>query len=209
MKILPSLASANPMCLEKEIQRLKDYPYLHFDIEDGNFVPNITFGMKTIKAAAALSKASFDAHLMVTNPLDYIEELSHLGFKAAAFHWEAAGYPLRIINKIKKYGMKAGIAINPATEIRETAPYLRKVDYVLVMTSEPDGEGDLYQEEMQKKVKWLAENKSERMEIIVDGGIREKELMELKKAGATMAVMGRYAFHSEDPVQTMNALCSL
>ena len=100
MKIFPSLASADPMNLGESIRRLEGYPYLHLDIEDGNFVPNITFGMKTVRAAASICTAKIDAHLMVTNPEDYLEELAAAGVEAAAFHIEATGYPLRLINRI-------------------------------------------------------------------------------------------------------------
>lgn len=206
MKILPSLASANQMKLEEEIKRLGDHSYLHFDIEDGNFVPNISFGMKTVRAAAKLTDAARDAHLMVTNPLDYIDDLKELDFSAVAFHWESTGYPLRVINQIKKYGMKAGIGINPATDVKQLKPYLNKIDYVLIMTSEPDGQGDQFQKEMIEKVEWLAKQKLENLEIIADGGIGTEELKLLEEAGVTGVVMGRMVFGADDPLDTIQKL---
>lgn len=208
MKILPSLASANPIRLWEEIEALGSHEYLHFDVEDGNFVPNITFGMKTIKAAAKFGKV-WDAHLMVTNPMEYIEPLAAAGCSAAAFHWESTGYPLRIITAIRKNGMKAGIALNPNTEVTVLAPYLSRLDYVLIMTSEPDGEGDLFQKEMVKKVAWLVQNCGNSIEIIADGGIGGEEFALLKAAKATGIVMGRTIFGSQNPYETIEKFKSL
>ena len=115
MKIFPSLASADQLKLREEIEKLKNHTYLHYDIEDGNFVPNITFGLGTVRLAAEVTEASMDAHLMVQNPLDYLNDLQACGFKAVAVHWEALDYPSRIITEIKRRGMKAGIALNPRT----------------------------------------------------------------------------------------------
>lgn len=206
MKIFPSLASADQMNLKKEIYRIRDHKYLHFDIEDGNFVPNISFGMKTIQAAAKLSNAALDAHLMVTNPMDYLEKLKKLNFQAAAFHWESTGYPLRVLNKIKDLGMRAGIGLNPATDVRVLKPYLKEADYILIMTSEPDGRGDNFQETMLQKVKWIRENQEKSIEIIADGGIGSFELERLKKVGASGAVIGRKVFQAEDPMKALSEL---
>lgn len=203
MKILPSLASADQMYLGETIQMLKDYPYLHFDIEDGNFVPNITFGMKTIRAAAALCKARMDAHLMVVNPYDYFKPLADTGFAAVSFHWEATGYPLRHINRIHELGMDAGIAINPCTSVTEIFPYLDRIEYVLVMTSEPDGKGEMFQDNMIEKIQDFAERTDNRVHIIADGGIGEREFDCVKKAGATAVVMGRTIFRSDNPLSVI------
>lgn len=204
MQILPSLASADQMHLGEAIRALKGCPCLHFDIEDGNFVPNITFGMKTIRAAAKLWEGRMDAHLMVTNPADYLDFLAEAGFCAAAFHWEATGYPLYLIHRIHQLGMKAGIALNPRTSAREILPYKNRIDYVLVMTSEPDGEGDLFQAEMLDKIKTLAECSGGRYQILADGGIGEKEFYAVKEAGASGVVMGRTVFQSEDPLSVIH-----
>lgn len=199
MKILPSLASANQLCLQTEIEALGSHEYLHFDIEDGNFVPNITFGMKTVNAVVSVFEKVWDAHLMVTNPMEYIEPLAKSGCSAAAFHWESTGYPLLVINKIRGNGMRAGIALNPNTDVRVLEPYLGKLDYVLIMTSEPDGEGDLFQKEMIKKVKWLVKKCNNHLEIMVDGGIAKDEFLILRDAGATGFVIGRAIFASKNP----------
>lgn len=199
VKILPSLASADQLCLKSEIEKVKFTKHLHFDIEDGNFVPNITFGMKTIRRACTiLEGVEYDAHLMVTDPLDYIDELGALGFAAVAFHWENAPYPLRIIRKIQGLGMKAGIALNPRTAAEEIQGYLSEADYFLLMSSEPDGAGERFQPNVLPKIRFLR-NQAEKKEIIVDGGINEENYQSIIDAGADGIVLGRAIFQSEAP----------
>lgn len=198
IKILPSLASANQLYLKSEIEKVKFIKHLHFDIEDGNFVPNITFGMKTVKSVCAiLEDVSYDAHLMVTNPLDYVEELGKEGFSAVAFHWEGAPYPMRLIEKIHKFGMRAGIALNPRTPAEEILSYLGCADYILLMSSEPDGAGELFQENVLNKVRTI-KKEAKNMEVIVDGGINMDNYRNIVSAGADGVVLGRAIFRSEN-----------
>lgn len=199
MKIFPSLASADQMKLGEEIEKLKHHTYLHFDIEDGNFVPNITFGLKTIRQASKIAESSLDAHLMVQNPSEYLKDLQKCGFRAAAVHWEALEYPFRTISEIKRNGMRAGIALNPRTSITEVECCLKEADYFLIMTSEPDGEGERFRSDMTTKIKWLSDRCRAEQDIIADGGISENELRILSKCGATGAVIGRAVFQAEDP----------
>lgn len=202
-KILPSLASANQMCLGDEIRRVASLGCLHFDIEDGNFVPNITFGMKTIKSACAIAKgAACDAHLMVTNPEDYLDALADNGFEAVAFHWEAAPYPMRLIHRIHALGMRAGIAINPRTPACEIAGYLDSADYVLVMSSEPDGAGECFQERALDKIRFFREQ-APSLEVIVDGGVNRDNFRDVVSAGADGVVLGRAIFRAENISQTV------
>lgn len=176
---------------------------LHFDIEDGNFVPNITFGMKTVRSACALLKdIACDAHLMVTNPADYLEDLADNGFEAVAFHWEAAPYPMRLIHKIRKLGMRAGIAINPRTPAQEITDYLDRTDYVLIMSSEPDGAGECFQKESLEKIRFFRQ-RNPSVEIIVDGGVNENNIRDVISAGASGVVLGRAIFRAKDISQTV------
>lgn len=202
--ILPSIASANQACLGGEIERLRGWPNLHFDIEDGNFVPNITFGLKTIRALRPLSCAQFDAHLMVTEPLDYISELLALDVRAIAFHWESTGYPMAVINAIRGGGGRVGIAMNPRTMVEEILPYLPLADYVLVMTSEPDGQGDQFQPMALDKLRRLREA-SATIEIVADGGIDRERLPSVLENGASAVVMGRAVFSAPDPGAAVRA----
>ncbi len=196
--ILPSLASANTADLKGELSRLGGYPVLHLDIEDGNFVDNITFGLKTISAVRELSDADFDAHLMVTDPLKYIKPLADLRVRSVSFHWESTMYPLRIISAIKKTGMKAGIALNPATPAQAITEYLSEIDRVLIMATEPDGAGELFQSRVLKKISEIRALNSD-VHIVVDGGVDLEIMKTAIKAGADMIVMGRAIFDSPDP----------
>lgn len=198
IKILPSLASANQLYLKKELEKVDPEGCIHIDIEDGNFVPNITFGMKTIKSVCAEFPAmKYDAHLMVTEPEGYIEPLSELGFSAIAFHWEAAPYPMRMICKIHNAGMKAGIALNPRTYVEEIEDYLEHVDYILLMASEPDDSGEKFQKNILKKVKYLKTCKED-LEIIVDGGVNAGNINSVVDAGTDGVVLGRAFFQGND-----------
>ena len=206
--VLPSIASANQACLSTEISRLGDCPNLHFDVEDGNFVPNITFGLKTIRALRPLSSARFDAHLMVTDPLAYIPHLLALNFDAIAFHWESTGYPMGLINAIRDGGCRVGIALNPRTSAGEILPYLSLVDYVLVMTSEPDGHGDQFQPMVLDKLRLLRESSST-LSIVADGGIDRERLPSVLACGASGVVMGRAVFAAPDPAAAIREFSSL
>lgn len=198
IRILPSLASADQMQLEREIRRVESLGCLHFDIEDGNFVPNITFGMKTIRSACVLiPDVSKDAHLMVTNPADYLDALAACGFEAVSFHWEAAPYPMRLINKIQQLGMRAGIALNPRTSAQEIVDYLTDIDYVLIMSSEPDGAGECFQKRILEKIRYLRQQ-DKHIEIIVDGGVNAKNITDVVSAGANGVVLGRAIFAAEN-----------
>lgn len=198
IKILPSLASANQLCLKDEIEKVKFIRRLHFDIEDGNFVPNITFGMKTVNCVCKiLEDVERDAHLMVTNPLDYVKKLGEAGFSAIAFHWEAAPYPMRLIEEIHKFGMRAGIALNPRTPAEDILLYLGQIDYILLMSSEPDGVGELFQEHVLNKVRVIKDKRWD-MEVIVDGGVNAHNFQKTVLSGADGVVLGRAIFQAKN-----------
>lgn len=204
IKILPSLASANPMCLGQEIQSISSLGYLHVDLEDGNFVPNITFGMKTVRSALVLEPQMVcDVHLMVMEPERYLQELSELGIAAVAVHWEAVAYPARLINRIRQMGMRAGIAINPKTSAEEILDYLDQLDYVLVMSSEPDYAGEQFQKSALEKVR-LLRKWAPKIEIVVDGGVNQDNIGAVTTAGANTVVLGRALFQAENVEETVS-----
>lgn len=208
IQIYPSLASSNQANLTGEIQRLRDHPYLHFDIEDGNFVDNISFGLKTIRAVRPLTAAAFDAHLMVTDPMRYIPALLDLQFQAIAFHWESTGYPLVCINAIHDGGVKAGIALNPATPVSAILDYLPLIDYVLLMAAEPDGRGDQFQPHVLHKIKCLHEAQLQ-LPLIVDGAVSADNLQQVVRAGASGVVMGRAVFSAAAPYAQIQKFSSI
>lgn len=202
MIILPSVASSNLANPQHEISRLGNYPYLHFDIEDGNFVPNITFGIKTIRALRGISQADFDAHLMVTNPTQYIPDLIALNFTAIAFHLESVAYPYALIHMIKKAGLRVGIALNPKTGIEDLLRYTDIIDYVLIMATEPDGYGEKFQPHILSKIRQI-KSSSPNLTIIVDGDINKETLPLASQAGANAAVIGRGIFSAPCPAQAI------
>lgn len=197
--IEPSLASANPLNYQKAIESLGDVPRLHLDVEDGNFVPNITFGMKTIRAVADFAPQKLDAHLMVTDPSLYLDDLMDAGVEAIAIHIESGIYPLVHLQKIRSRGCRAGLAFNCMAPVESALPYADQLDYLLIMTSEPDGQGQLFNPAMLQKITRARALYGPDMNIMVDGGISEALLPEVVAAGANIVVMGRAVWSAEDP----------
>lgn len=195
--IYPSVASCRLINTAQEIARLKDWPFLHFDIEDGNFVPNITFGMKFIRAAREISQAAFDAHLMVTDPMAYIPDLLNLGFQSIAVHRESLQYPLAALHTIRSAGAKAGLALNPGTPVEAALLYLDKVDYVLLMATEADGCGERFQAATLDKIRAIRTH-SDTLSIWVDGDVNESNIGDIVEAGADSVVIGRSIFCAKD-----------
>lgn len=196
--IIPSLASANPLCLQSQIDELKGYPYLHLDIEDGNFVPNITFGIKTIRAVGMYSDKVLDAHLMVMKPEEYIDDLVDAGIQKIAFHIEKVSYPAVVLKHIRNRGAKAGLAFNCMGQIGQILPYADFVDYLLVMTAEPDGGGQMFNPYMLDKIAEARKVLPEHISIMADGGIVESNMRLVKDAGASEIIMGRAVWNAED-----------
>jgi ribulose-phosphate 3-epimerase len=196
MNISPSIASANQLRLEEEIQRIHRGPYsdLHIDIEDGNFIPNITFGLKTIQAIRSITNLPFSFHLMVNNPLDYLHSLYQLKPSIIFAHVESLPYPSEFIHLVKSMGVKVGLAFNPSTQLEPFSYLFHHLDGILIMTAEPDGKGQQYIPSMIEKVKML-KNIRVSIEIWVDGGVSKDKLEDLKETGVTNCVMGRAIFN--------------
>ncbi len=195
MIISPSIASADPLRLEEEVNRLdpKLYPDLHVDIEDGHFIPNITFGMKTVKRLREVTDLPFSFHLMVSNPFDYLEELCACQPSVIFAHVEALDYPSLFVDAVRGRGGRAGLAFNPRTPIAPFGYVLNRADAVLVMTSEPDGVGQEFLPDMVTKARQIRDAVPS-VELWVDGGVTPNRLGELTHAGVTHAVMGRAVF---------------
>ena len=191
-EIIPSIASGNMLMLGQTIEELKGFNRLHLDIEDGNFVPNITFGIKTIQAISSVATQLLDVHILAYHPERYIDQLSECGVSNVAVHFETLKYPMEVLHQIHCMGMKAGLALNIATPVELIEPFVEKLDYILIMTSEPDGEGQIFCPSVLKKIKKA--KKFVGKEIWVDGGIGEKELNLVEEAGADKIIMGRGIF---------------
>lgn len=199
MKIFPSLASANQLTLRNEILRLEESTTLHLDIEDGNFIPNITFGMKTVREVRSLCKNPLNAHLMVTRPMFWIRELADCGVSAIAVHFETVPYPLVALSQIRELGMSPGLALNFATPVSQLVPFIEDLDFVLIMTSEPDGRGQQFRPSSLERIRQVRALLPDDKEIWVDGGVGESQLPLVMAAGADGAVMGRAVFDAPDP----------
>ena len=206
IKIIPSLASANQADLKGELSRLSGIDRLHLDIEDGNFIPNITFGLKTVSDVSKICGMKMDAHLMVTNPCSYIDALAKMGIVGIAVHFEGLSYPMEAIKRIKGKGMTAALAVNPRTAPDELYYYADAVDYILVMTAEPDTIGQEFQPKMLDKIARLKKMLPEKTKIWVDGGVRRQHLQALSEAGVGVVIMGRAAFEAERPAEFIEML---
>ncbi|MFQ7877951.1 ribulose-phosphate 3-epimerase [Enterocloster sp.] len=208
MKIIPSIASAPQLDLKCQLDRIKDVPYVHIDVEDGNFLPNITFGMKTVKEVAAYSKAELDVHLLTTNPIKYIHELSESGISAVCGHMEALPYPLEFLHEVRRTGMKAGLALNLSMPIEQVMSYIGSFDYLLLMTSEPDGWPTI-PVMCPERIRRARACIPDEVMIYADGGIGRDELGKVAEAGADCVVMGRAVWGAEDPAKAWKEMETL
>mgnify|MGYP001385392072 CR=1 FL=1 len=195
IRILPSIASADLMNLRGALEKTEDY--VHIDIEDGNFVPNITFGMKTVSGICAAAKGKkIDVHLLVTNPLAYLDELQWLGVHAVCAHIEALPYPLEFLNRARTLDMKAGIALNISTPLAAVQEIREEIDYLLLMTAEPDDKGcKLYPPALRRAMEAAA---TWPVPVIADGGLDNSAVTALEEKGAYAVVLGRQYFREDE-----------
>ncbi|SIO10396.1 ribulose-5-phosphate 3-epimerase [Carnobacterium alterfunditum] len=211
MKLAPSILSADFANLARDIRLLEEggADYIHVDVMDGHFVPNITFGADTVAAIRPVTKLPLDCHLMVEYPEHYIENFAKAGADIITVHAESTPHIHRVIQLIKDQGVKAGIAVNPGTPIESLIHVLGLVDLVLVMTVNPGYGGQSFIPETLKKIKTakeLKEREGYTYEIQVDGGIAEQTAKQCKEAGASVFVAGSYIYNAEDPKSQMALL---
>lgn len=198
-RIIPSLASAKQLNLRAAIDSLGTAGCLHLDMEDGNFISNITFGVKTVGEVADYYCGRLDVHLMVRHPERYLDALFQGNIDSIAIQIEAMPYPLELMKRIRQSGRRAGIALNPSTPV-EPLKYLGdKIDYLLIMTAEPDGEGQSFLPAMLEKISKARSIFPKEVSILTDGGILEEHLSVLANAGADGAVLGRTIWNSAEP----------
>jgi ribulose-phosphate 3-epimerase len=203
VKSAPTLLCANSLNVGKDIEIFKKagISMLHADIMDGHFVPNIALNPDIVRDIKRKHEMTVDVHLMVTNPYDYIERFSEYHADMISFHIEATSTPIRILNKIKSHGMKAGIALNPATPVTTIEYVLNQVDFILLMAVEPGYSGQAFIESTYEKISQLhnlRENRKCNFEIGVDGGIDDKNSIECIKRGADMLVLGALCIYRPD-----------
>ncbi|HEU5054816.1 MAG TPA: ribulose-phosphate 3-epimerase [Hanamia sp.] len=212
--IAPSLLASDFLHLEKECQMLNESQadWFHLDVMDGRFVPNISYGLPVIKQLRKTTSKFFDVHLMIVEPEKYAEDFKQAGADGLTVHLETCPHLHRNIQQIKSLGMKAGIAINPATPIFLLKDIIRDADMILVMSVNPGFGGQSFIEHSLEKIKELRKlinDSGSAATIEVDGGISLENAAQIINAGADILVAGSSIFKSDDPVETIRKMKEL
>ncbi|WP_317943183.1 ribulose-phosphate 3-epimerase [Carnobacterium maltaromaticum] len=211
MKIAPSILSADFANLERDVRLVESggADYIHVDVMDGHFVPNITLGANIVSAIRPVTKLPLDCHLMIENPENYIEDFAKAGADIITVHVESTPHIHRAIQMIKAAGVKAGVVLNPGTPVEAVKYVLAECDLVLVMTVNPGFGGQSFIEETLEKITELSalkEIKNYNYEIEVDGGIVPETAAKCKLAGADVFVAGSYVYNAENPLEQIQNL---
>jgi len=209
--IAPSILSANLLELGKEIEMINNShaEWIHIDVMDGVFVPNISFGIPIVKAIRKASNKTLDVHLMITNPENYFEAFKNAGADIISFHIEATNHVHRAINQIHDLGIKAGIVLNPHTPVLLLKDIISEVDMVLLMSVNPGFGGQKFIPQTFEKIielKQLIKTSKKEMLIEIDGGVDLENSNQLILAGANVLVAGNTIFSSKNPLLTIKSL---
>ncbi|MCD8006751.1 MAG: ribulose-phosphate 3-epimerase [Oscillospiraceae bacterium] len=210
-KISASILSADFGHLADELSRAESAgcDMIHFDVMDGHFVPNISYGVPVLKSIRRYSRLPFDVHLMISDPNSYIEPFAKAGADGITFHLEASANPVGIIDKIHSLGLRAGVSVKPKTDVSLLYPLVGIMDMALIMTVEPGFGGQGFIPETLAKIKALrdyADSTGIALDIEVDGGISDKTAHSVREAGANVLVSGSYLFRAEDMAKNCKLL---
>ena len=211
IKIAPSILSADFSCLADEIKKVENAgaDYIHIDVMDGTFVPNITICSPVVKSLRKVTNLIFDVHLMVEHPETQIKSFAEAGADIITFHIETVKHAHRVIQEIKSFGKKVGVALNPATPLVMLEEILPDIDMALFMTVNPGFGGQKFIDTMVEKLAILrhtAEDNEFDIDIEVDGGINDKTAPLVIEAGANILVAGSYVYNAEDVKEAMKLI---
>ena len=197
-----SILSADFSCLESEIKKIEQIPdgWVHIDVMDGHFVPNLTFGPCVVKSIRKKTNLFFDAHLMIDNPSSLIKDFAGAGVNAITFHIEETHFPLRLINEIRTLGLKVGVSLNPATPLSMVYRLLPLIDILLIMSVEPGFSGQKFipfSIDKIQEAQAIRKDKNLHFLISVDGGVNQNTVEKILLSGADVLVMGSFFFKND------------
>ncbi len=212
MKIAPSILSADFSCLRREIRSISHADYIHIDVMDGHFVPNITMGPVIFQNLKRYTTIPFDVHLMISHPLQYAKAFMDAGADILTFHYETKDDIQELIRIIHAQGVKVGVSIKPNTDVVVLQPYLKDLDLILVMSVEPGFGGQSFLLSALDKIRYLKKMKEEEnlhFVIEVDGGINRETAKSVALAGCDIIVAGTYIFREKNRNKIIKELKSL
>ena len=210
IQVAPSMLSADFLHLEKDVKMVNEHADIfHLDIMDGVFVPNLSYGFPVVEAIAKMAEKPMDVHLMIVNPEKYVERFADAGAAMISFHLNATQKPEEVIDMIHAKGVKAGLVINPDLPVESLYPYLKKVDFILLMSVFAGFGGQKFIEATYNRlsaVKAEVERQGVTCQIQVDGGISAANSQKLIDLGADILVAGSAVFKSQDPASVISAM---
>ena len=210
IKIAPSVLAADFLHLEKDVDTVNKYAdILHFDVMDGVFVPNISFGFPVIEAISKKAEKPMDVHLMIVQPERYVERFAQAGASMISFHLNATEDPAAVLAQIKSLGVKAGLVINPDIPVESLFPYIKDADFILLMSVFAGFGGQKFIADTYARIRTLRAEMVRQGHIIpieVDGGVSASNAAALAEAGAEILVAGSAVFKSDDPESVINAM---